>query len=244
MKVKKKLKFLFPLLFCILLQLSIIYFFRIDNSILSRSFQKVDEEQNNWSEDSNIGNLISWTIIIFLAGGELVIYKACIDNDIEEKVKLIEDSEEYFCDWNYVDIEDRTEEIFYKIQEAWTKRNIDIAKDYISESIYNEYKKEIDYMKKEHSINILSKIRLITTRSVGMIKYNYKKDYMWFYIEASMIDYKISDITGEIVEGDTNRKRIFEYWKVALVGEEWVLDERLLKEEVDQRKFLSMVSQN
>jgi hypothetical protein len=211
---------------------------------MSRSFQGVEGEQNNCEEDSSIGNLISWMVIILLAGGELMIYKICIDNTIEGKVKYVDDDEEYYCNYNYVDIEDRTGEIFYKIQEAWTKRNVDIAKDYMSENIYGTYKEKIQYMKDKHKINVLKKIRLITTRPVGIIKYDYKKDYMWFYVEASMINYKISDITEEIVEGDTSRKKISEYWKVIQMGEEWVLDERLPKEKVDERKFLSMVSQN
>lgn len=140
--------------------------------------------------------------------------------------------------WNYKEIDRRIEVVFFKIQEAWTNNDINIAKEYVSDKVYDLYNSKLQWMKVNNKRNILDKIKLLEAKPVGVVSFADKKDdFMWFYIKASLIDYTINEISGQLIEGKTYRTRFDEYWKFKWNEHEWVLDEILQTGEIDGKGY-------
>lgn len=62
--------------------------------------------------------------------------------------------------WNLEKINQRTKDVFFKVQEAREKRDQDIAKDFISDTIYKKHKLYTDGFIKKWIINKLTYMKL------------------------------------------------------------------------------------
>lgn len=67
------------------------------------------------------------------------------------------------------------------------------------------------------------------------------RDFVWYYIKASMIDYNQNIRTLEVTEGDAEHSITFEeYWKFQRVGSRFLLDDVMGIDEVAAEAFRSM----
>jgi len=146
----------------------------------------------------------------------------------QESKKLLAKIEALDNSWDLNRIKARIEIAFFKIQEAWMARDQDIAKDYMSERLYNKHKAQTDQMIKENRKNNLERINLTEAKVVEVVDYvDDSKDSLWVYIEGSMIDYIVNSETGEHISGEKDEAEDFsELWKfMKNNSNEWVLDE-------------------
>lgn len=129
--------------------------------------------------------------------------------------------------WSPGAIKSRVKQVFFKVQEAWTARNQKIAKDCMSEKLFQEHKQQTDLMQRSGTRNVLENIQLNRARIVEVLDYlDDSKDQFWVHIEGSMIDYTINDKTGAVVDGNRNKAEAFkELWKFVRADHGWVLDE-------------------
>ncbi|HEX3047846.1 MAG TPA: Tim44-like domain-containing protein [Bacillota bacterium] len=129
--------------------------------------------------------------------------------------------------WNPYFLKQNIEKAFFKIQEARMKRDLTMARDYVSATLYEKYKAETDRLIREHRKHILETVRLIETRIVQVADYtDDSKDMMWVHIKGSMIDYIVDDQTGEVVSGNTDQaETLTELWKFIRGPKGWALDE-------------------
>lgn len=136
--------------------------------------------------------------------------------------------------WNYNEIEKRVEVIFFKVQEAWTNNDMSIAREFVSDKIYELYNSKLQWMRINNKRNVLDKIRLLESKPVGVVSFiNEENDFIWFYVRASLIDYTMNEMNGQVVEGKTTRTRFDEYWKFIWGENGWVLDEILQTDEIE-----------
>ena len=128
--------------------------------------------------------------------------------------------------WNEEKIKNEVERAFYKVQEAWMNRDQDIAKDYMSESLYYSHKAQTDALLRANRKNILDNIYLKDVKLVEIEDFNDDtKDSFWVYITGSMIDYIVNDKTGAVISGNPNKAGKFsELWKFTRGSQRWVLD--------------------
>jgi hypothetical protein len=120
----------------------------------------------------------------------------------------------------------RVERVYFKVQEAWTARNQDIAEDCMSDALYCRHKLQTDQMLKEGTRNVLESINLsdVTIVEVNDFSDN-SKDQFWAYIEGSMVDYTVRESTGEVISGYKDVSKSFhELWKFIRTKHGWVLD--------------------
>lgn len=129
--------------------------------------------------------------------------------------------------WSEGKIKYDVEKTFYMIQEAWMERNQDIAKDYMSESLYNTHKAQTDAMIASNRKNILEKVKLKDVKLVEVEDFkDDTNDNFWVYITGSMIDYIINDETEKVISGDYKKPEKFhELWRFMRGSDRWVLDE-------------------
>ncbi len=136
--------------------------------------------------------------------------------------------------WDYKDFQKRIEDIFFAVQNAWMERNQDIAKDFMSQSLYEDYSSRSQWMIIRHEKNILRNMRIIEALPVFANDLpGDANDVMWVYLKAKMIDYTVDDCTMQITDGSTASKSFVEYWKLIKENDRWVLDEIRQKNEFD-----------
>jgi len=129
--------------------------------------------------------------------------------------------------WNMENLKNRVAECYFKVQEAWTERDQELARAYMSRRLYDKHKAETDLMIEKGERNVLKDIDLLEARIVEAVDYtDNSRDQFWVYIKGAMIDYKAREPGGEVISGKPHEQEKFtELWKFTREGGRWVLDE-------------------
>jgi hypothetical protein len=167
-------------------------------------------------------NLIALPIVL--------IYSAIVTLKVREKSQackeLLARLEKLDPVWNLDAIRRRVNEVFFKVQEAWVERDQTLAKDCMSQAIFNKHKMQTDQMIAEHRRNVLEDINLIETEIVDVQDFaDNKRDQFWVYVKGEMRDFMADDRTRDIVSGNEDKEKFTELWKFIRAGDTWVLDE-------------------
>lgn len=112
---------------------------------------------------------------------------------------------------------------YYTIQNAWNDRDMDILKQCLSPSLYDQWKTKLNWWEYEGIRNELSDIKLLKTMVVEV-----GDDYFWSYIEGKMRDRMIK---GNEVTQD-NKGMFVEYWRFIVEDDRIYLDEIRQEDEV------------
>jgi predicted lipid-binding transport protein (Tim44 family) len=115
------------------------------------------------------------------------------------------------------------------------ERNQDLAKDRLSDGIFQKHKLQTDQMIAQRRKNMLENINLTQVDIVDVEDFlDNRKDRFWAHLEGSMIDYTIDDTNNRVVSGSNTKAESFtELWKFVRTGNTWVLNE------IDQKVSLS-----
>jgi len=160
-----------------------------------------------------------------------MIYSAIVTHFLVKKNKkcrsLLEQIAGIDSSWELANIKARVEVSFFKVQEAWMKRDQEIAKDYVSERLYQKHKAQTDLLIAQNRKNMLENINLAETKVVEVVDYkDDSRDRFWVHIKGSMVDYTIDTNSGSVVSGDKSESEAFaELWKYVRGPKGWVLDE-------------------
>jgi len=133
--------------------------------------------------------------------------------------------------WDENFIESRASNAFYKIQEAWTERDPDIGKDFMTDRLYNKHSAQISSMIENKEINILKDIDLEKSEVVEIKDFkDDSRDRVGVYMTGSMIDYMVKEDNRDIIIDKSGEKfrepRHFrELWYFNRVGNNWYADE-------------------
>lgn len=135
--------------------------------------------------------------------------------------------------WEYDKAMEQIENAFYCIQQAWTQRDVEIARQYLSRSLYQEYRSKLSWMAMRGERNVLENMKLLEISPVGVHDdIENSRDYLWCSIRASMVDYTIREDTGTVVSGNTSVPQVFmEYWQFVQQDGHWVLNQILQKDQ-------------
>ncbi|MDX1902495.1 MAG: Tim44-like domain-containing protein [Gammaproteobacteria bacterium] len=128
--------------------------------------------------------------------------------------------------WDLSGMRNRIVEAFYALQNAWAARNQNLAKGYMSEALYLNYKAQTDAMLDRHDENVLDQINLDDFIVVDIDDFlDDTKDYFWVLMKGSMIDYHINDTTGQLISGDRDTPESFrELWQFVRENNQWVVN--------------------
>jgi len=170
-----------------------------------------------------IGAILIYPFVLIYIG--FLHYK--IHRKNQEAAALIERLSAADGGWNMENLKNRVAECYFKVQEAWTGRDQDIARAYMSRRLYDKHKAETDLMIAAGERNVLKDIDLLEARIVEAVDYtDNSRDQFWVYIKGAMIDYKAREPGGEIISGKPHEQEKFtELWKFTRENGRWVLDE-------------------
>ena len=171
-----------------------------------------------------------WSILGYILAPIIFIYSiimTVVARRKNEKVKkLLGEISKKDAVWNLEYMTASAQQIFYIVQKAWTNRNQDIAREYMSNNIYTKHSKQTDEMVAKGTKNILEEINLdeVLVYSISDFK-NDSFDTFSAIMTGSMIDYSI-DKKESIISGSDSKSESFkEIWIFIRKDDKWVLDE-------------------
>jgi predicted lipid-binding transport protein (Tim44 family) len=106
---------------------------------------------------------------------------------------------------------DRAQTAFFKLQQAWNARDQDIARDVMSDALYERHKMQTDQLIAAHQTDVLENIVIGSARIVD-VRAGMPFDSIVVAMTASMTDYTIDDRTKQVVSGDRYQQTFTEYW--------------------------------
>lgn len=106
---------------------------------------------------------------------------------------------------------DRAQTAFFKLQQAWAARNQDLARDVMSEALYERHKMQTDQLIAHHQIDVLDNIVIGHARIIN-VSAGKPYDSIVVAFDASMSDYTIDEGTKQIVDGNQVPTTFTEHW--------------------------------
>jgi len=106
---------------------------------------------------------------------------------------------------------DRAQTAFFKLQQAWQARNQDLARDVMSDALYERHKMQTDQLLANHQIDMLENIVIGHANIVG-VNAGHPYDSIIVSFSASMTDYTIDENTKQVVSGNQYPKTFTERW--------------------------------
>lgn len=192
---------------------------------------------------SGISSIIS--DILFIAGfvfitcGTAIIFRFKLSKYARNTKKLMRSLQKENRTWSYKDIQKRVEDTYFIVQKSWTDLNMEPARDYMSEELYDSFKTKLAWMEYRKQQNVLENIQLLKAMPVSVHNNeNDSLDHVWFYIKGRMVDYTIDTRTNEKISGNTFAQSFAEYWQFVCNSDGcWVLNKILQKNETDKIVF-------
>lgn len=101
------------------------------------------------------------------------------------------------------------QDLFFKVQAGWTRRDVAILTPYVGEQLLGEYAREFDSLRRQGRINRLENIAV---RSVDLIAAGVqdREKFVTVRFTANLLDYTVDEASGEIIEGDAETAVKFE----------------------------------
>lgn len=116
---------------------------------------------------------------------------------------------------NEEEIKELAQDIFFKVQAAWMRRDIDAVKDILGPELLSQYQAEYQDMKAK---GIVNRLENIAVRSVDILETGRESGYEYVKIRftANLLDYTVEEATGRVIEGsDKEPVKFQEVWTLA-----------------------------
>lgn len=128
--------------------------------------------------------------------------------------------------WNLRAMMTRVNEVFFKVQAAWTQRDQNLARDYMSDQLYRRHKAQTDQMLADQTRNVLENIQLAEVLIYSVADYHDDaRDTFAAQLTGSMIDYTVKEAHGYVTVGDRINPEIFtEVWYFVRQKDQWLLN--------------------
>jgi predicted lipid-binding transport protein (Tim44 family) len=118
------------------------------------------------------------------------------------------------------------QDLFFKIQAGWTRRDPAVIKDLVGDQLLSEYNRHFEDMKQKGVINRLENIAV---RQIDLISAGVQNGEKFVSVKfiANLLDYTVEEKTGAVVFGDNqNPIKFEETWTFACAvgGQNWKLE--------------------
>ena len=118
------------------------------------------------------------------------------------------------------------QDLFFKIQAGWTRRDTSVLKPFVGNQLLDEYAQHFEELKQQGHMNRLENIAV---RNVDLVDAGVQQGEIFVTVRftANLLDYTVDEKSGEIVKGDAeNSVKFEENWTFATpVGtQKWKLE--------------------
>jgi predicted lipid-binding transport protein (Tim44 family) len=129
--------------------------------------------------------------------------------DTEQGLRYIKQMDPYFDEQKFRDL---CMDYFFKIQGAWTGRDVTSARNLLTSEMYKTIQADADRLRSEKKVNRLENIAV---RSVEITEawQEQGQDYITVLFYANLLDYVTDETSGQVVSGSkTDPVKFEEYW--------------------------------
>lgn len=140
--------------------------------------------------------------------GRSVISGAAILPDISTGLAAIKQKD---ADFDEQSFKDKANTAFFKVQYAWQKKDMEVARAFVSDSIMERYTVQLQDLKDKHWTNHMDNVAVGSTE-IAKVNQDEKFDKITVRISASAADYTMDDATGKVVKGSQTPNHFTEYW--------------------------------
>lgn len=129
-----------------------------------------------------------------------------------------------FPRWDYGVLTGRVRQVFFYLQEAWSRQDLSEGSDYLAPEVLADYKAKLDGMKARGERNIIRDPDL----SAGNIDFVYSQldaggERFVARVFASLYDYTV-DAAGRVLSGEEDNRLYFtEFWEFVWQDNKWKL---------------------
>jgi predicted lipid-binding transport protein (Tim44 family) len=101
------------------------------------------------------------------------------------------------------------QDLFFKIQAGWTRRETSVLKDFVGDQLLSEYGRHFEEMKQTGHI---SRLENIAVRKIDLINAGVQQGEIFVTVRftANILDYTVDEKSGDIVKGDPENPVKFE----------------------------------
>lgn len=131
---------------------------------------------------------------------------------------------ETFPRWDRDYLIGRIRQVFFWLQDAWSRQDLSAANDYLTTPLGNKYRADIQGMKARGERNMI-KEPILNTGDIEFIHSHMDEQTQHFMVmvSASLIDYTV-DASNRQISGDNgNRLYYTEFWEFIWQDDRWVL---------------------
>lgn len=190
-------------------------------------------------ENSIVGNIFTGVLFVLFFFGAAVVFRLKLSKYARNTKKLMSMLERRDSAWKYKHIQKQVKTTYFVVQKAWTDANLEPAKPYMSETLFESFQTKINWMVFKQEKNVLKNIQLKDAVPVSVYDHpDDTLDHVWFYIKGKMIDYTVNTETNQRINGNPLPTTFEEYWQFTREQDHrWVLNQILQKDEADQIAF-------
>jgi len=116
---------------------------------------------------------------------------------------------------NEEEIKELAQDIFFKVQAAWMRRDIDAIRDILGPELLSQYQADYQDMKAK---GIINRLENIAVRNVEILETGRESghEYVKVRFTANLLDYTVEESTGRVIEGsDQEPVKFQEIWTLA-----------------------------
>lgn len=101
------------------------------------------------------------------------------------------------------------QDLFFKIQAGWTRRETAVLKDFVGDQLLSEYGLHFEELKKDGHIN---RIENIAVRKIDLTNAGVQQGEIFVTVRftANLLDYTVDEKSGDVVKGDPENPVKFE----------------------------------
>ena len=131
---------------------------------------------------------------------------------------------ETFPRWDRDFLIGRVRQVFFWLQDAWSRQDLSAANDYLTTTLSNKYRTDLQGMKARGERNMI-KEPLLNTGDIEFIHSHLDEQTQHFMVmvSASLIDYTVDASERQISGDNTHRLYYTEFWEFVWQDDRWLL---------------------
>jgi len=106
---------------------------------------------------------------------------------------------------------ERVRGAFVALQEAWSDRDLDVGRGFMSPGLYYGCSTQVETMAAERRRNVIENLQISAIAPIGVV-HGRAVDDVTVRIDASCVDYEVDETTGQIVFGSRDPEPFVEFW--------------------------------
>ncbi|MCR5788379.1 MAG: TIM44-like domain-containing protein [Lachnospiraceae bacterium] len=109
---------------------------------------------------------------------------------------------------------ERLSNLYVQLQDAWHERNLESLRPYLTDGFYNQSERQLSEKRRNGVTPCVERIAVLDVRLRGFYQES-GLDHMVARLKTRIVDYEISDSTGEVVSGSRKNEKFMEYeWEL------------------------------